>query len=762
MVKRKKRRKKQSQPSAGVNPRALQIIQRKFGGRRPDRTKVFKALIQEARRELKQSEYDVALELANQAERLAQSEDEHQTCDTLQAEIYFQRGSNRDGHLDLDDLELAALLAPEETRYRVQLARALEQAGQVEKALDHYRAAAETSHDSGVGFLWSVAALRAGKPLPQVDLAPAEKNTLDVVRGLTTKQTESTSPTEPLLGDSPALWQGLIQMRTDPDAAPEEELKRAVTKLDGTKANSIANYYLGVAALRAGDIDAAWQAMTAAREAGYTSSWMAENFSYLARAETIQYAEAERWKKVVDVGEPALHKVDDRILAETVSLAYFHLGYGAAQEGDWEKAASYWEQAEQHDSNRHLAQNLALAKEQREDWSGAAEAWRDVARRRPRKEDHPDYLTDNQVAGIWQHAADCYERAGIPPQAITCLQNALKYAPDDVEIRHELSTALIVNDQTDAAENELERILERDPDNVAALVRLGELYTSNRWSWWRHRDEVVDVLTRALELEPNHSEAREILGDFLLEEGDQAMNWGLYAQAAEHYRQGLERLPDYAPLHAFLGEAERMLGHDKAAREHLLKAYELDPSRVQTVGHVLHELLHIDEKKVRELLPDIRENVRVVPQFWISQGTQALECELGDAWAEQFFDEALALVDKPSMPATRATVLVDIVIGLSKADAKDSVLDRRYRKQIERDVPNSGAKETLEALTAIFERGDFAKAERLLDKARRKARKAGEDMLAERIDMLEEFLFAGPLGLFGRSGPGGILGELFR
>lgn len=762
MAKRKKRKKQPSPPGSGVNPQVLQIIQRKFGGRRPDRAKVFKTLVQETQRALEQAEYEVALELANQTERLAQSADEHHTCDTLQAAIHFQRGSGRDGQLDLEDLELAALLVPEEPRYREQLAFALDRAGQVDKALEHYRAATERSHDSRVGFLWSVAALRAGKPLPQVDLTPAERNTLDAVRAITAKQPQAISLAEPCLDDSFSLWQALISMRADPDAAPVEELKRAVASLDGTPAARIAHYYAGVAALRAGDINAAWQALTTARQAGYTSSWMEENFSYLARAETIQHAEAGRWKKVVDVGEPALRKVDDRILAETVSLAYFHLGYSAAQKEDWERAASYWEQAERHDSNRHLAQNLALAKEQREDWIGAAEAWRDVARRRPRKEDHPDYLTDNQVAGVWRHATDCYRRAETYSEAITCLQNALKYAPDDLEIRHELSMALIINDQHDAAENELDRILERDPDNVQALVRLGDLYTSDEWKWWRNREKIVDVLTRALELDPNHTEAREILGDFLLEQGDQAMDWGLYAQAAEHYRRGLEHLPDYAPLHAFLGAAERMLGHDEAAREHLLKAYELDPTRSEATGYVLHELLHIDENKVRELLPDIRENTRVLPQFWISQGTQALQCDLGDAWAEQFFDTALALADKPGMPATRATVLVDIVIGLTRADATDSVLGRRYRKQIERDVPNSGAKETLEAITAIFERQDFAKAERLLNKAHGKARKAGEDMLAERIDMLEEFLFAGPLGLFGRSGPGGILGSLFR
>ncbi|MFQ5855432.1 MAG: tetratricopeptide repeat protein [Anaerolineae bacterium] len=752
---RRKKRKKQTQRGTGVNPRALQIIQRKLGGRRPDRAKVFRALLQEARRVLVRSDYETALELAEQVEQLAKSEDERQVCDLLLAEVYFERASTYTGQARLDDLELAVLLKPQEPLYRVHLARALEQDNKVDQALEHYHAASQVSGDSKIGYLWCVSALKAGRPLPAVDLSPAERNTLDIVQHLVSDNPESAQLTEPVLGGSLPLWRALAQMLTDEETAPVDGLETAASLLDGTGAAGTAYYYLGVAALRAGDLDTAGQALARAQETGHTSPGLQENLSCLSRAQAIQQAKAGNWRSVIDVSEPVLREVNaypepsrrDRVLAETVSLAHFHLGYDAAQAGDWATATHHWRQAKHYAGNRYLAQNLALAHEQQEDWESAAEAWRDMVRRRPRKENHPDYLDDNQVAGLWRHTAECYRRAKNPAEAITCLQNGLKYAPDDIEMRRELSEALIANEQVDAAENELSRILERDPENIRALVRLGQLYLENRW--WRRGDNAVEMLKRALELDPDHEDARDVLGDHYIQQGNRYMGWGVYGQAAEQFRKGLEHLPDYPMLYAYLGVAERLQGNDEAAREHLLWAHELEPDRARTAGFVLHELLHMDaEEDVERLLPEIREMPALLPGFWINQGERVLECELETAWADQFFEEALALVGKPWVSETRAEVLVDIVEELFGCGEGTSDLGRRYRKRIEQEVPRSGAKEYIDSLMAAFEEHNWHKAERLLGKARHKARKAGEKGLTVKIDLVEEHIFASPPNLY--------------
>lgn len=741
MARRKKQR-KQTSRGPGINPRALQIVQRKFGGRRPDRGKVFQAFLHEARRALKKPEYQVALELVEQAAQLAQSEDEKQTCDSLLAQIYAERASSSTGQAKLDDLELAVQYAPVEPSYRARLARALEQNDQIDEALTHYQAANDIASNSQVGYLWSVAALEAGRPLPKIDLSSAAQNTLGIVQHLVSNAPESARLEEPVLDSSLPLWQALAEMLSDEETASTGKLKKAISALDGVSGAGVAHYYLGVAALRAGDVDTAREALTEAKRAGYTSPWLQENLGYLTRARVIPRAEADDWQGVIDVGEPVLSEVDDRILAETVSLAHFHIGYQAAQTGDWTTAVRHWQQAERYDSNRYLAQNLALAREQQEDWAGAAEAWRDLIRRRPRKEDHPDHLDDNQVAGIWRHAAECYKQAGNPAEAATCLQNGLKHTPDDIEMRFELSDALLANEQFDAAENELNRILERDPDNVEAMVRLGQLYDM---SGQGRGYQAIDMLEKAIELDPRNEEARDTLGIHYIEQAARFMDWGMYDLAVEQYRQGLEYLPDYALLHVHLGVAERHRGNEAAARESLLDAYDLEPDHPRIVGLVLHELLHLNAgEDVERLLPEIRETSGVLPAFWIAQGEKALMCKLGQRWVERFFEEAVTLVDQPWVSETRAEVLADIMTSLIESGESTGDLGKKYRRRIDQEVPQSGAKEFVNGLVAALEEHNWDKAERLLGKAQHKARKANEKGLLDKIRVAQELVFAGP------------------
>lgn len=751
MAKRKqskrRTRNKETQRGTGIDPRAVQIIQRKFGGRRPDRAKAFRTLLQEARRTLEKSEVELALKLAEQTEQLAQSEEERQACDSLLAEIYFKRALNGVSQTVVDDLEMAVLLAPQETRYQVHLARALERVGRVDEAFDYYEAAAEALQDSTVGYLWCMTALTAGRPLPTVDLTPAEQNTLGIAQQLVSGDPESVQLTGPVLGGSLPLWRALTQMLTEEAAVPMEDLKTASEALAGAEVAGIAQYYVGVTALRAGDLDTAWRVLADAQKSGYATPWLEGNLSYLSRARAIRRAETGDWRGAINAGEPILRQVDDRVLAETVSLAHFHLGYDAALAGDWATATHHWQQAEGYSSNRYLAQNLALAREQQADWEGAAEAWRDMIRRRPRKADHPDYLDDNQVAGLWGHAAECYKRANNPVEAIACLRNGLKYAPDDIEMRRELSEALTANEQFEAAESELNRILEKDPDDIEALVGLGQLYATDHW--WRSRPKMTQVLKRALELDPDHQEAREILAIHYIEHGRRYSDWGMYGSAAEQYREGLEHLPDYALLYANLAQAERHLGHKDEARQHLLQAFDLEPDRTRTVTVVLHELLHLGaEDDIDRLLPRVRQMPGLLPQFWVDLGTDLLKCHLGAEWAEGFFDDALALVDQPWVSETRAEVLVNIVMNLSAVRELAGGLERMYRGRIDGEVPQSGAKELIDALEAIFRQQNWDKAERLLGKARHKARKAGEEGLLARIEATEELLFAGPLGMF--------------
>ena len=193
--------------------------------------------------------------------------------------------------------------------------------------------------------------------------------------------------------------------------------------------NRILSYYLGVAAMRGDDRVSAAAAWQRAREAGVATSWSNQNLGALVQEDMFAAVSEDRWQDAVNAlkREPAL--AQNRILAETAALAYYHLGYEAGLAGRWSTAVQHWRAANELHGSRYLAQNLALAEEALGNWEQAAEAWRDMVRRRPRKPDHPDYLSDAQVAAIWNHVAECYQRAGAGEEAVKTLRAAANTPP---------------------------------------------------------------------------------------------------------------------------------------------------------------------------------------------------------------------------------------------------------------------------------------------------------------------------------------------
>ena len=175
-------------------------------------------------------------------------------------------------------------------------------------------------------------------------------------------------------------------------------------------------------------------------------------------------------------------------------------------------AAQYWGQANALIPSRYLAQNLALAEEQNEDWLAAGEAWREMARRRPRKVDHPDYLDKSQVAVIYKRAADCYENTYAVNETIACLAKAIEYAPGNLPWRMELVKTYLYDDRDEAAENELERILEIDADYLPALIELAE-YNAERWY-----GAATPIWRRAVAADEASEEARDGLAQALIED----------------------------------------------------------------------------------------------------------------------------------------------------------------------------------------------------------------------------------------------------
>jgi len=602
----------------------------------------------------------------------------------------------------------------------------------------------------GLPYLRALARIAAGQPWDAAGLTPAEANTVRLVQKLAQRKPRAGSVTieEPLLGKGTELWQALITMREDPAAAPQIQLKVAVEQNMRKPIGRILNYYKGVAALRAGDREGARAAWLYAQGAGHDTPALAENLTALLRAEAVELSEAGRWQELINLLGRVPDLGGDRILAETGGLAYYHLGYEAAQAGKWQLAAQHWRKSNELDANRYVSQNLALAEEALQNWGNAAEAWRDMVRRRPRKEDHPDYLTDIQVAALWSHVAECYQHTEFISEVETCLRNALKYAPDDAALRLRLADTLLNDQRGDAAETQLQEIIAIEPQHIEALVRLGRLYEG----WW-DRDPMA-IWRQVLAINPTHPEARDALADGYVKMVNAASPFALYnftiknpgKTNIEILEAGLRELPDHPKLLVELGTTQARANQHRQARESLLKAFRVAPQDVKIANSVLHELLHANAgDAVEELIPLARQIPRLLPAFWFDQASMALQCKLGEVWADLFIEEALKLVDQPYVEDTRAGLLLEAyeVAHQGATTELRALLEKRIREE----VPNSGAVQYLEAYRLHFEKQDIRGASRLIREAIRNARRANDTGVLRRAEAIEPVLKGAPAPL---------------
>jgi len=422
----------------------------------------------------------------------------------------------------------------------------------------------------------------------------------------------------------------------------------------------------------------------------------------------------------------------DAVLEEMLGVAHAHLGEAAAQANDWSTAAQHWQAATTHNPNRQLFQNLALAREALQQWQAAAEAWREVLRRRPRKPHHPEAVTDAQMAALWCHVAECYERVNDTREMLTCLKNAAKYAPADLELGVKVADVSAQIGRDDAAIKELERLLAINAQYVPALLRLGTLYNS------RHDRDPMPLWRRVLAIEPHNEEARQALAELYVEkiqeEGPRYGWFDRFRRRSEKEKialleEGLRELPNHPTLLMALGELQADMGRDKQARQSFTQAWEAASQKPAVVAEAIHNLLHAGGGDiVQRLFPTVRQITGLPAMFWVSVGRQVLQCELGQDWVDLFWREALTLAAQNRPGESMAYILLQLFEAANGAEAPQ--LAARYEARLRAECPHSGAVEFIDAYHAVHRRHDASRALRLLRQAQEAARQANEPGIA--------------------------------
>ena len=568
-------------------------------------------------------DYDGAIAAWEQARQ----EKPSPTLTAALAEVYFRRGLLwfyrwQQHDAGLSDLDEAVHLAPGDPRYAYHLGLAHHHQDSLGAAIAAYRLALDADPAfTRAADLVALVLLEQGRDptrdaawrvLPserQAELSPLIGLVLDqpaapVSEAAVAEPTRATStstgparrcpevPPEYDEGLVEGLWRGLAALESGDDGAHHALQSVAQDDDQPAAARAVVAYTLGLDALRRHRSAEALAHWESARRLGLDTVAFRDNLNQLYHTCAEQAMADERWAEAAALADAALNlSRSDRELSSLAAAAHFRAGHADAQAARWNQALEHWEKARKLGENsRVLIQNLALAYEKTERFLEAAELWRQVVRRRPRKANAPDALTSQQVSLLWGHVADCYRRAGNVQEAITTLRNAVKNDPSNTDLHLELVDALVASERWSAASNEVTRILKREPDNVSALVRTARLDEG-----WGYLSRARQTWKKIIELDPNHLEAQERLVELLHQEGARLYRAGRPDKAQEYYREALAYMPDEAYLYIALAECYFDKSDPDAARQELERAFALDPADLD-VYHMAVDVCHIADR----------------------------------------------------------------------------------------------------------------------------------------------------------------------
>ncbi|MFW6136329.1 MAG: tetratricopeptide repeat protein, partial [Chloroflexota bacterium] len=459
-------------------------------------------------------------------------------------------------------------------------------------------------------------------------------------------------------------------------------LQRALEVAVTPAERQMAHYYQGVLAAQHEDWEAALHAWNAARAAGLTMERLEEDLQEGCHRLAEERLERGDVEGALLAGEEALrHGSTYPSLEALVSHAHQRLAHRAVSEGRWAEARRHWEKADTvDDGSFRLAFNLALAHERAEDFLAAGERWRE---------------------------------------------------------------ALLLNDQPEAAANELERILDRDPDNIPALLRMGEVIYSS-WQWWM--GDPVRYWERVLKLDPGNAAARQLLTDYYQDQAENALRWGDPARALWMYEQALGYSPGNARVSAAIGALHVRLDELDEARPHIERALGDASDDLRVYEQILRAWLDVENlDEAWRVMEQAEATIDPIPhEFYISQASYCID----------HVDRAVPLWLDRAVDQAPPDAAVFEAIGEMAAMNQAFDLARHYLERAIESNQDPGQAHLVLGLVALQE-GNTARAEMHWSDALKIARQTHDEALLEHVEQARVLFQLPPelLDLIERFGP---------
>ncbi|MCL4871123.1 MAG: tetratricopeptide repeat protein [Anaerolineae bacterium] len=414
----------------------------------------------------------------------------------------------------------------------------------------------------------------------------------------------------------------------------------------------------------------------------------------------------------------------------------FCKGYLAARQGNFAQAQQIWTSLPQGGGGSlRLAYNIALVYEKNDLLYEAAEQWREVLRRRPRKADHPDALNNEQVSRLYRRAAQAYNRVEEYDKAIQVYKNAVKWESENLALRLDLVDCLFENGQVSAALNEIDRILDRSPDHIPALLKGGEIHAQTNPPW--EHNPALSYWEKVLAIAPDHAQARQQLSLFWQDAAESNYFWAPLALSIEMLQKAAAYAPNDLNIQVKIAEvyfATKEIPKALAIIEPILQMPQVE---FKVLERILSNLLHgqlFDQANA--LINRIETNFPVERyQFYIPIAQNCLEIPREDV-AETWLEKAVAAAP-PGFP-------IYLLIGKALIEVNNetarSVATRYLHLALKHN--QAPAEVRLYLGIAAAKNGDRKSAEQEWRTARKLARRNGDQALLAQIQRAE-LMFGG-------------------
>lgn len=555
------------------------------------------------------------------------------------AEAFFRRAlSVPDVDTAIDDLLEATHFAPDEPRYQYHLALVYHRDYTWSSAIPLYRALLErTPPYTRAAFPLAIALLETGES-PEADavwrfLSPEEQVHLRAASALVGSRVKSWRSL--LSPEVHPFWAGLAAIRLKD---PQAEIHLRTVLQDPTlprQVAGIAHYYLGVLAWQEGRQGEALEDWQAAAQAGIRTRWLTDNLAWAYAQSAIARLGAEgngALSEALDLAEQGLRYASDHpVLRSIADYARQHLGYRAAQQGDWKTAYQYlWPVYRAGQRGRTLLTNLACTAEALGQYALAGKLWQQLARARPRKASTEGFMSDEQVARMWQRAAQCFSRAGNYREAASLYRNALRYAPQDVNLQLERVAALFQDGRYDTALSVVIDILIQNPENKEALAWRAHLLEQEGGFYSALAD-----WQQVLKLDPDHPTARQHIARLSCELGDLFLEENELRRAFALYHEGLEVAPQDVRLRAAVIRFYGFLGDIERAREDAERLLREHPDDLEVYYWLVHAWMSLDKDDLVQEYLQRAEALQPPPSFYITLGVECAK-DRRHQWAKRF------------------------------------------------------------------------------------------------------------------------------